>query len=86
MRSTTSLLVLAAGMLSAPANALNLRKSNGQSKVVSLSTERKPVTDPVRRDRLRRRDTVTAELDNEVSTITDRLDQEPSFYLWLTSP
>ncbi|KAK7749246.1 hypothetical protein SLS62_008325 [Diatrype stigma] len=30
----------------APANALNLRRSNGQPKVVSLSTQRKPITNP----------------------------------------
>ncbi|KAI2472075.1 acid protease [Annulohypoxylon bovei var. microspora] len=65
MRSTT-VLALVASILAVPADARNIPSSIGQPKVISLATQRKTISNPVRRDRLRRRDgTVRAELDNE---------------------
>lgn len=64
MKSIT-LLAFAATLLSTTA-AINLQKrSEGSSRVVSLSTQRRTVTNPVERDRLRRRGSVQADLDNE---------------------
>ena len=63
------LLAGAATILSAPTNALNLAKSDGAPKVVGLSTHKKPVSNPTKRDRIRRRETVTAKLDNQVRTL-----------------
>ncbi|KAI1417640.1 acid protease [Hypoxylon sp. FL1857] len=65
MRSTTTVLALAASILAVPAGARNIPSNIGQPKVISLATQRKPVSNPIKRDRLRRRDTVRAELDNE---------------------
>ncbi|XXH05112.1 hypothetical protein Hte_011536 [Hypoxylon texense] len=65
MRSTTTVLALVASILAAAADARNLPASVGQPKVVSLSTQRKAISNPVRRDRIRRRDTSRANLDNE---------------------
>ncbi|KAI3336744.1 eukaryotic aspartyl protease [Xylariaceae sp. AK1471] len=49
-----------------PAHARNIPSSIGEPKVVNLSTQRRTVSNPVQRDRLRRRDgTVDATLDNE---------------------
>lgn len=48
------------------AEGINLRKrSDGAARVVSMETQRRTVTDPHKRDQLRRRGTVTASLDNE---------------------
>ncbi|KAI1457252.1 acid protease [Annulohypoxylon moriforme] len=66
MKTTTTVLALMASILAVPADARNIPSSIGQPKVVSLATQRKTISNPVRRDRLRRRDgTVKAELDNE---------------------
>ncbi|KAI1761724.1 acid protease [Hypoxylon sp. FL1150] len=65
MKSTTTVLALVAGLLAAPAHARNLPTSAGQPKVVSLATQRKTISNPVRRDRIRRRDTSRVDLDNE---------------------
>ncbi|ORY59084.1 aspartic proteinase precursor [Pseudomassariella vexata] len=65
MKSTT-VFALAAGLLSTSSDALSLKKrSTGQSKVVGMDTQRKKITNPLQRDRLRRRGSATAELDNE---------------------
>ena len=49
------------------AEAINLQKrSNGAPKVVEYEIERKTVVDPLKRDRLRKRqNTISEELDNE---------------------
>ncbi|KAI0131739.1 acid protease [Hypoxylon sp. NC0597] len=65
MKSTTTVLALAASILAVPAGARNIPSTIGQPKVISLATQRKPISNPIKRDRLRRRDTVRAELDNE---------------------
>ncbi|KAI2630669.1 acid protease [Hypoxylon sp. NC1633] len=65
MKSSTTVLALAASTLAAAVDARNLQSSISQPRVVSLSTQRKTISNPVKRDRLRRRDTVRAELDNE---------------------
>ncbi|KAL7626825.1 hypothetical protein AAE478_003599 [Parahypoxylon ruwenzoriense] len=65
MKSTTTVLALAASILTVPTDARNLPGSIHAPKVVSLATQRKTISNPVERDRLRRRDTVRAELDNE---------------------
>ncbi|KAI1104238.1 acid protease [Jackrogersella minutella] len=66
MRSTTTVLALVASILAAAADARNIPSSTDQPKVISLSTQRKTISNPVKRDRLRRRDgTVKATLDNE---------------------
>ncbi|KAI0118828.1 aspartic-type endopeptidase [Nemania sp. FL0031] len=66
---TGELCALVAGLAYLPAaHARNIPSSIGQMqpKVVSLSTHRRPVSNPVQRDRLRRRaSTVEASLDNE---------------------
>ncbi|KAI2785292.1 acid protease [Daldinia loculata] len=63
---STIVLALVASVSAIPANARNLQSSTSHPKVISLATERKTISDPVRRDRLRRRDgTFRAELDNE---------------------
>lgn len=62
------LLALAASILSPSVDALSPQKTSddGSSpRVVSLTTQRRAFSDPVRRDRLRRRDTVTASLSNQ---------------------
>ncbi|CAJ2510049.1 Uu.00g059490.m01.CDS01 [Anthostomella pinea] len=64
MRSTT-IFALAAGIISLPAEARNIPSVLGKPKVVSMSTQRKPISNPVNRDRLRRRGTIQADLDNE---------------------
>ncbi|KAH9883233.1 aspartic peptidase domain-containing protein [Xylariomycetidae sp. FL2044] len=64
MRSTAALALLA-GLVSLPADARNIQGSIGQPKVVNLSTQRKSVPNPVHRDRLRRRGSIQATLDNE---------------------
>ncbi|KAI0887210.1 acid protease [Annulohypoxylon maeteangense] len=66
MKTTTTALALIASILAVPADARNIPSSIGQPTVVSLATQRKTISNPVKRDRLRRRDgTVKAELDNE---------------------
>ncbi|PHH55397.1 putative aspartic-type endopeptidase opsB [Ceratocystis fimbriata CBS 114723] len=58
------LTVATLGVSAAPTEPTVQSKSQPQSRVVSLSTQRSTVTDPVKRDRLRRRDTVETSLDN----------------------
>ncbi|KAI0841573.1 acid protease [Hypoxylon sp. FL0890] len=65
MKSTTTVLALAASILAVPTAARNIPSTIGQPKVISLATQRKHISNPIRRDRIRRRDTVRAELDNE---------------------
>ncbi|KAI0180035.1 aspartic peptidase domain-containing protein [Hypoxylon sp. FL1284] len=64
MKSTTTALAFAASLLALPAEARNL-PSISQPKVINLSTQRRAVSDPIARDRMRRRDTTTATLDNQ---------------------
>ncbi|KAI1335740.1 aspartic peptidase domain-containing protein [Xylariaceae sp. FL0016] len=49
----------------ASTDARNFQSGAGQPKVVSLPTQRKSIPNPVHRDRLRRRGSVEASLDNE---------------------
>ncbi|KUI63288.1 putative aspartic-type endopeptidase OPSB [Cytospora mali] len=61
----TTILALAATIIST-AEGINLRKrTDGAPRVVGMETQRKPVTNPHKRDQLRKRGTVTANLDNE---------------------
>ncbi|KUI64884.1 putative aspartic-type endopeptidase opsB [Cytospora mali] len=61
----TTILALAATIISTT-EGINLRKrTDGAPRVVGMETQRKPVTNPHKRDQLRRRGTVTANLDNE---------------------
>ncbi|KAI0011777.1 acid protease [Xylariaceae sp. FL0662B] len=64
MRSTTIAAFLAS-ILAAQTDARSLENGNGQPKVVSLATQRNAVSNPVHRDRLRRRGANKVELDNE---------------------
>jgi hypothetical protein len=68
MKSLISI-ALAAGLLVAPASAINLHKrTDGPARVVGFPIQRRDVSDPISRDRLRRRSqTVQVSLDNEVS-------------------
>ncbi|ROW17444.1 hypothetical protein VPNG_00946 [Cytospora leucostoma] len=64
MKCTTILALL--GAIIASVEGIQLRKrTGGAPRVMSLETQRKPVTSPHKRDQLRRRGTVTASLDNE---------------------
>lgn len=68
---TTAFITAAVGILSTCTDAIQLQsRTNGPAKVVGLDVVRKPVDDPLARDksrRIRRRSkTVTATLDNEV--------------------
>ncbi|KAK2604580.1 hypothetical protein N8I77_007497 [Diaporthe amygdali] len=62
----TTLLALSATIISS-AEGIDLRKrtDGGSPRVVGMPTQRKTVTNPHKRDQLRRRGTVTANLDNE---------------------
>ncbi|KAI0480645.1 eukaryotic aspartyl protease [Xylariaceae sp. FL0804] len=63
---TSDIFALATGILALPVEARSVVSVTESPKVVGLSTERKSISDPIQRDRLRRRgDTVTASLDNE---------------------
>ncbi|KAH8682999.1 aspartic proteinase precursor [Tricladium varicosporioides] len=65
MRSL-SVFAVAAGLLSTFTEGIHLQKrADGPPRVVGFPVQRKTVVDPVRRDRLRRRGTVQATLDNE---------------------
>ena len=68
MKSLISI-ALAAGLLVAPASAIHLHKrTDGAARVVGFPIQRRDISDPVSRDRLRRRsETVQVSLDNEVS-------------------
>lgn len=64
MKCTTIVALVATMMTSA--EGINLRKrTDGAPRVVGMETQRKTVTDPNKRDQLRRRGTVSANLDNE---------------------
>ena len=60
---------IAAGLLSTYTDAIELhRRTDGPPQVVGFPVQRKHVSNPLLRDRLRRRaETVQATLDNEVS-------------------
>jgi hypothetical protein len=60
---------IVAGLLSSCTEGLALSKrTNGPAKVVGLPIQRREVSDPLTRDRLRRRaGTVSENLDNEVN-------------------
>lgn len=63
---TTSVVAVVAGLLSASTDALDLRtRTSGQPKVVTMGVQRRKVENPTERDRLRRRGTAVATLDNE---------------------
>ncbi|KAI1074672.1 aspartic peptidase domain-containing protein [Whalleya microplaca] len=64
MKSTTIVAFLAS-ILATQTDARSLENRAPQPKVVSLTTQRNAVSNPIHRDRLRRRDTSRAELDNE---------------------
>lgn len=66
MKTTTAALALVASIFAIPLGARNVPNTASKPKVVSLSTQRKTISNPVKRDRLRRRDAIKAELDNEV--------------------
>ncbi len=63
------MLVIVAGMMSRCSEGLALSKrSDGPARVVGLPIQRREVSDPVKRDRIRRRGgTVSENLDNEVN-------------------
>ena len=65
MKGSFVTFALAAGLNSA---AIQLFRDSASPAVVTLSTHRKVVPDPIQRDALRRRQTVTETLDNGVST------------------
>ena len=71
----SSLLLSAAALLVSGSSALRLVKRDGTPSVVGLGIQRKPVADPVKRDRLRKRQssTVTVTLDNEVRSRTHQV-------------
>ncbi|ROW12322.1 hypothetical protein VMCG_00795 [Cytospora schulzeri] len=65
MKCTTLLALVATTMITS-VEGINLRKrTDGAPRVVGMETQRKTVTNPHKRDQLRRRGTVTATLDNE---------------------
>ena len=59
---------LAAGLLASSSTAIHLFQRDASPAVVRLGTHRNAVQDPVKRDVLRRRQTVTETLDNGVSS------------------
>ena len=59
---------LAAALLASNSAAIHLFQRDASPAVVRLGTQRKAVQDPVKRDALRRRQTVTETLDNGVSS------------------
>ena len=59
---------LAAGLLAGSSSAIQLYKDRASPAIVQLGTHRKAVQDPVKRDTIRRRQTVTETLDNGVSS------------------
>ena len=58
---------LAAGLLAGSSSAIQLYQGDASPAIVKLGTHRKAVQDPVKRDTIRRRQTVTETLDNGVS-------------------
>ncbi|RYP72431.1 hypothetical protein DL771_004226 [Monosporascus sp. 5C6A] len=79
------LLALAASILSPSVDALSHQKRSSDGsppRVVSLTAQRRAFSDPVQRDRLRRRNTVGVPLSNEVSH--RQLVQEPPVLLLIT--
>ena len=59
---------LAAALLASSSSAFKIFQDDPSPAVVRLGTHRKTVPDRVQRDALRRRQTVTETLDNEVSS------------------
>lgn len=59
---------LAVGLLASSSAAIHLFQRDASPAVVRLGTYRKAVQDPVKRDGLRRRQTLTETLDNGVSS------------------
>lgn len=59
---------LVAGLLASSSAAIHLFQRDASTAVVRLAINRKAVENPVKRDALRRRQTVTETLDNEVSS------------------
>jgi hypothetical protein len=71
---TITVAALVAGLLSTSTDALAVeKKSTYSSKVVSMETLRQKVSDPLQRDRLRRRGSLQASLDNEVGYLMEQL-------------
>ena len=66
MKTTTILAWSASLIWSVEGLVAQQRRQSSGPKVVGLETERRHVSDPLARDRMRRRDTVEADLDNEV--------------------
>lgn len=65
MKTTTILAWSASLIWSVEGLVAQQRRQSSGPKVVGLETERRHVSDPLARDRMRRRDTVEADLDNE---------------------
>jgi hypothetical protein len=65
-------LIIVAGLLATCTQGLTLkRRTDGRAKVVGLPVQRRELSDPIARDRLRRRTgTVSENLDNEVYIMT----------------
>lgn len=66
---------LLAGLLSAPTHALAVppQSRDTPSRVVGMDVQRRKITNPLQRDKLRRRGTAQATLDNEVCSQPTRL-------------
>jgi hypothetical protein len=67
MMKSTALLALAASLLSSADGLALQKREDGPPRVLSLPIHRGTVTNPVVRDRLRRRGTLAGTLDNLVS-------------------
>jgi len=76
MRPSSILAMVASLSLSCVDGLFLQKRVAGPPKVVEFSLQRRSVPDPVSRDRLRRRDTVMATLDNKVSLTCDSLTVE----------
>ncbi|CAK7226020.1 hypothetical protein SBRCBS47491_006084 [Sporothrix bragantina] len=66
MKTTTTLAVLASSLIAVTNSLVLQKRTDGPARVISMATERRKVSNPAQRDRIRRRSTtVAANLDNE---------------------
>lgn len=66
MKSATTLAVLASALIAVTNGLVLQKRTDGPPRVISMATERRRISNPAQRDRLRRRTTaVAASLDNE---------------------